>query len=363
MGKPAKIQVEGKEYYAWRYEEQTQIKHRVLDSYSRIWIAKLGSKCNTIFFDCHGGCGAYINDDGSVGFGSSIIVRKAANEVNKNRSSKTGIIYCEVDKNNHDNFIKVLIDNGSPKILHYNKAFEDIIKETNIKKYYTQNPTLFFVDPFGFNFNIDILPPLMKSFGNEIIVNFMFDFINRFIAIPSLEVNYNQFFGCSEWKQALNLKEKEREDFLVGLYKNRLKVVTGAKYVFPYRLCYPNKDQTYYYLFHATNHIDGITHMKEAFARINNGRVEYLGKNQNTLSFFDLTFFKSDNIYQSCLLPLRGTSITFTELWERIVEDVAYTSKDLNEALKELQDSGKVNVERVTSKRCSYKEKDIITVL
>ena len=72
---------------------------------------------------------------------------------------------------------------------------------------------------------------------------------------------------------------------------------------------------------------------------------------------------KADEIYNSCLIPLKGQSVTFQELWESIVEATAYTSKDLSEALAELVASGKIEVKRVTSKRCSYKENDIIKIL
>lgn len=363
MSKPKEIHIEGKKYFAWPYEEQTQIKHKVLESYAKIWISKLGYRKNTLFFDCHGGCGAYLNDDGNLSFGSSIIVKSIADEINKNRKTKTGIYYCEIAKKNYDNFLEVLDDCGNPKIMTHNKTFEDVIIDDAVSKYYNNYPTLFLIDPFGFNFCINSLSYLMKGQGNEIILNFMFDFINRFLSLPKLETAYTNFFGSDKWKKALNTKEKEREDFLVKIFREKIKEVTKAKYVFPYRLCYPNKDQTYYYLFHATNHIDGITLMKDAFAGVNNGRVQYLGKNNKEISFWDLSCFKSEEIYKLCLIKYKGKKISFEKLWSEVVEDIAYTSKDLSQALVELEQVGKVKVTRVSSVRGRYKESDIIEVL
>ena len=367
MSKPKEIAIPGKSFYAWPYEEQTQIKHKVLGAYAKIWVSKLGYRNNTLFFDCHGGCGAYIDNDGTVNYGSSIIVKKLADEVNKSRSKKTGVYYCEVDKGNYKNFLEVIkdcdIDCSTGNIVTYNKCFEDVIQNPVVRKYYTNYSTLFLVDPFGFNFCVDVLSGLMKGHGNEIIVNFMFDFVNRFISVDTVEESYNSFFGSDLWKLANDMSGQAREEYLVNLFKEKLKQVTGAKFVFAYRLCYPYKDQTYYYLMHATNHIDGITLMKTALASVNNGRVQYLGKNNDNLSFLDIGWVKSDEIYRTCLVNRKGKFISFEKLWYDIVEDTAFTSKDLNEALMELEKLGKVSVRRVTSKRGSYKEKDIVHIL
>lgn len=362
MAKPKKYRIENKDYFAWEYEEQTKIKHKVISAYSKIWLSKVGFRKNTIFFDCHGGCGAYVEKN-NVFYGSTILVNKIAESLNAKRGSKTAFIYCEIDKENFDNFQKVIEDAKPTKIKSFNENFENVLNNNIIKKYYNQYPTLFFIDPFGYNLNIFSCQNLLNNWGNEIIINFMFDFINRFISEPSTEPCYNNFFGTDEWKKANEMTGLKRETFLVDLYKKKIKEITKAKYVFAYRLCYPNKNQTYYYLIHLTNHIDGITLMKESFASINNGRVEYLGKNNNVLSLFDLTPLKAKEMYDYKLKQYRGKSITFHQLWESIVEETAYTSKDLNLTLQELEKMNIVEVSRISSKRCSYKEDDIITFL
>lgn len=363
MSKPKEIQIPGKDYFAWQYEEQTKVKHRVLGSYVKIWISKLGYKSNTLFFDCHGGCGAYVYDKNIVSFGSSILVKQIADKISEKRSTKTGVFYCEKEKNTYENFVRIKNELGNVKINTYNDSFENVILRPDISKYYNKFPTLFLVDPFGYSFDIEKLAVMMKGFGNEVIVNFMYDFITRFISKNELKDSFNRFFGTNEWENAIPLIGRERETYLVNLFKNRLKEVTGAKYVFPYRLCYPDKDQTYYYLIHATNHIDGITLMKEAFASINNGRVQYLGKHNNDISLLDLDCFKAEEIYDSYFKNQKGNNLTVDEFWVSIVEETAYTRKDLNGVLNELVNDKKIAIDRISSKRGSYKDKDIITVL
>ncbi len=229
MSKPKEIPICGKAYFAWPYEEQTQIKHKVLKEYSRIWIAKLGSHSHTLFFDCHGGCGAYLSDDGRVHFGSSILVKQIGDEINNHRPYKTGVFYCETEKRYFANFEKVVKDAGDIKIKSFNECFEDIIKKPGVSIHYQRYPTLFLVDPFGYNFAVEDLSGLMNSFGNEIIINFMFDFINRFISKPELEGTLNRYFGSEKWISAVGLTGQQREAFLVDVFKEKIKEITGAK--------------------------------------------------------------------------------------------------------------------------------------
>lgn len=361
--KPENIAIEGKDYFGWEYEEQTKIKHRVLGSYSKIWISKLGKYYDTMFFDCHAGCGVYVDPiSKEISYGSSFIVEDVADKLNKSRSHKNYICACEIDKSSYENYKKVMADIGKNTISIKNQDFHIVLDDSKVKHYFSSHPTLFFVDPFGYTMKMTAIEKMMVNNKNEVFINFMFDYLNRFLAVSD-ETLLDDFFGSHDWVNANNLSGISREEFLIDLYRNQVKKATGARYVFPYKISYPDRDKTYYYLVHATNHIDGITHMKDAFASVNNGRVQYLGKNNNTISFFDFSFLKADEIYKSCLMPLKGQSITFTELWESIVEATAYTSKDLSEALTELVCSGKVEITRVTSKRCSYKEKDIIKVI
>jgi hypothetical protein len=93
MAKPNNINVPGKNFFAWQYEEQTEIKHRVLGAYYKIYTSKLGRSRNTLFFDCHGGCGAYINNDGTLSYGSAILVNSVAEPVFVNRPTTNNHIY------------------------------------------------------------------------------------------------------------------------------------------------------------------------------------------------------------------------------------------------------------------------------
>ncbi len=360
MSEPKRISIEGKDYFGWCYEEQTKIKHRVLGAYSRIWISKLGKYNNTMFFDCHAGCGAYIDaETGEVSYGSSFLVEKIASAINAKRNSQNFICACETKRAYHDNFKRVKADIGQKTISLKNDDFQNVLAFPLVERYYSTHPTLFFVDPFGFTMKMSSIAKMMVNRKNEVIVNFMFDFINRFLFVSDPNL-LDEFFGSSDWRNANGLSLAEREKYLVDLFKQNLKKATNAKYVYAYRLCYADKDQTYYYLVHATNNIEGITYMKDSFASANNGRVEYLGKYQNSISLFDLADFKKTDFIARALKPFSSQIHSFDYIWESVADSVPYTSKDLSMALAALEAEGKVKIVRMSSKRGQYKKHDMV---
>ena len=105
MTKPKKKPIQGKQYFGWPYEPQTKIKHRVLCNYAKIWLSKLGKYNDTLFFDCHAGCGAYVDTTTQeVTYGSSFLIEEIACALNSKRNGKNYICSCEVDKEAYDKF-------------------------------------------------------------------------------------------------------------------------------------------------------------------------------------------------------------------------------------------------------------------
>ena len=182
------------------------------------------------------------------------------------------------------------------------------------------------------------------------IINFMFDYISRFIGKddPALEDTYTSFFGTEEWRDAIPLSGEEREKKLVDIYKRQLK--KNAKYVFPFKLSFPDKDRTYYYLFHVTNNRDGCSIMKSAFASKNFGRVEYLGKKENILTLFDMTAMKVSDIRSLLKKKYAGQEKSFNEIIDEIIDDTLYLEKNIRATIKSMEKDSEVRITRITSK-------------
>jgi len=351
MAKPQQHRFKGYDFFFWPYEEQTKMKHKVLAEYFKVWATKLG-KYNTInFFDCHGGCGAYL-EGGAVSWGSSILVANEAQKLCESLSRNLGDISIYVAENDNANCtnLKKVIDhcNLACKPTVENMAFEEMVIRDDYKAIYAKNPSLFFIDPFGYSLNFSILEQIMHYPKNELLINFMFDYINRFISLPEQASNFDRLFGCSDWRDAISLDGLEREKKLVEIFKRQLKRI--AKFVFPYKLSFYDKDRTYYYIFHATDHLDGCSIMKSCFASLNNGKVEYLGNRSDRLTLFDLDDFKINDFKDYLLKRFAGQSLTFTGVKERVIEDTMYLEKEIRKALLELKAENKIRTKPVTSK-------------
>lgn len=357
MSKPEKLYVEGKDYFLWPYEAQTQMKHKVVTDYFKLWAMILGKYYTVSYFDCFGGCGAYLDKD-TVYYGSPFLAAEAASEVKEKHGRDIEIYVSEPDKENYENLKKVnedLKDKFSVQPTIAQKTFEEIINHTwTIKKYRNpRNPIFFFIDPFGFSLDFDDIKDIMKFQKNEMVINFMYDYISRFINTtdnPKLEERYDRFFGCNEWREARGLSGEEREKKLVDIYKQQLKK-RGARFVFPYKLSFPDKDRTYYYLFHVTNDRNGCSIMKSVFATRNLGRVEYLGKKSDELTLFDLDEFKIGDIKSTLLSKYAGREMSFTEIVDDVIDDTLFLEKDIKKAIKEMRAEGIVSTTKVTSKR------------
>ena len=355
MSKPKKYYIEGKDFFLWKYEEQTQMKHKVVTEYFKLWAKILGKYYKVYYFDCFGGCGAYLDSE-KVYYGSPFLAAEVASELKGSLDRKIEIYVTEPDDDNYKNLLKVredLFDKLTvlPRIAKI--TFENLINHKwAIGKYKDPNtPVFIFIDPFGYSLDFNDIKDIMNYKRNEMIINFMFDYISRFIETGDnikLEERYDNFFGCTDWRTARTLIGDEREKKLVDIYKRQLK--KSAKYVFPYKISFPNKNRTYYYLFHVTNDLNGCSIMKSVFATWNNGRVEYLGRKGDNLTLFDLQEFKVEDIKNVLFSKYSGKQMAFLEIVDDIIDETLFIEKDIRKAIKEMKKEGYVSVVPVTSK-------------
>jgi three-Cys-motif partner protein len=342
--------VENLPFEAEPYEEQTELKHKVFRDYFDAWVKILGSRFGKLnYIDGFAGLGAYVKENG-IFYGSPVI----AAEVIRNNSrfvKQSTLVLIDNDKKTLENLRKVLKHKGfenCPEIKieflneDFNKAMNSILTGTE-----TQNfaPTFAFVDPFGFEgIHFETIKRIMESVNKpEIIINFMFNAVTRFLQRDDLKETFTRMFGSEEWQKIVK-KSEEREKNIVEFYVSRLKEI--STFVFPYRLTFPDKKRTYYYLIHLTNHPLGASIMKSSFAKYSLGKVEWLGEDSTQTSLADIIGVKMNEIKTLLIKKYNKKKVSYQQVIVDNIDSTPYLESQLKNAIRELEEQGTVYIER-----------------
>jgi three-Cys-motif partner protein len=116
------------------------------------------------------------------------------------------------------------------------------------------------IDPKGFP-NMEVIMPLIRRANSEALINFMFDFANRFAGtqlIPALE-QWLSSGGNAAWRTEVDsLAGQEREDRLEYLAVEKLRNQAGYTFAPVISVDKPLQDRTLYKLIFLTRHATGL---------------------------------------------------------------------------------------------------------
>lgn len=208
------------------------------------------------------------------------------------------------------------------------------------------------IDPFGINAHFSTIERIMKIPKTEVFFNFMYNFTRRFTGYKNSEEIITKLFGTENWLQFKSLNGDLKETALRDLYRLQLK--NCAKYVYQYRMSFPNDKRTYYYLFHATNNREGCSIMKDAFAKINFGKVEFLGPNQpnpEQLALWDQTQDKIEQLKLLIWAEYQGKSVLYDEIVDKYIDSSTFLQRHIKKAIVSMQEEYLVIEHKKTSTR------------
>jgi three-Cys-motif partner protein len=117
----------------------------------------------------------------------------------------------------------------------------------------------FFIDPKGWSgFPLEHITQVLRHKPGEVMVNFMYDFINRFINFPETanEQSLDRFFGTTTWREIRSANDREAAS--LECYKEQLRAVGSFTYVTSTRILKPLSDRAYFHLVYATRSPKGI---------------------------------------------------------------------------------------------------------
>jgi three-Cys-motif partner protein len=258
------------EYYKGR--EQTYLKHLFLEQYLETLIYHIGFfQPEFVFVDCFSG--PWRAADEQLGDTSIRIALERLNAAieglaKNGRHPVVRAIFVEKSQAAFATLQRVLQEHsGAVKTLAIPGSFEDNIG--TILNQIGSTFTFLFVDPTGWTgFAMDKLRPILQRAKGEVMINFMFDFINRFLSVQTTanEESLDLFFGTPQWRELRNTPD--REAALVSLYAEQVRTAGKFLYATFTRILKPHDDRAYFHLVYATRNAKGIEKFRDVEKKV-----------------------------------------------------------------------------------------------
>jgi three-Cys-motif partner protein len=210
---------------SWPLVPHTAAKLGLLGAYLAPWFAILsnGGFPRVVYIDGFAGPGRYSGGED----GSPIVALKALAAHGQRLQSTFEFHFVERDRRTfeelHTNIATLeaqgLISSGT-SITVYQTTFEDAYDQAIAPRLaqLAGAPAFALVDPFGWTgIPMRIMADLMKRPSTELLLNFMFEEINRFLSHRDQPENLDALFGCQEWRSADHRSGHARKSFLHDL--------------------------------------------------------------------------------------------------------------------------------------------------
>jgi three-Cys-motif partner protein len=333
----------------WELEPHTAGKHEILRRYIQAWapILSQGNFPYLVFVDGFAGPGRYSKGEE----GSPIIAIKAVIEQARPIKAKIDFHFIELDKARSDHLATeitalTLPPNVTTKI-HGGRSFQDAFPEVwnsyASKPGRPRPPALVFIDPFGFKIPFSYVASVLRAPSSEVLVTFMFEEINRFLSQGLQPDNFDNLFGCRDWRDGINIKlPRDRVKFLHDLYQRQLTKAAGAEYVRSFAM--RNERNTMdYFLFFATKSELGLRKMKEAMWRVDES---------GTYTFSDATDPNQSVLFSAepdrglltrlIVDKFSGVETTPSDIERFVVRHTPFRETHYRKVLQALEEAGKI---------------------
>jgi three-Cys-motif partner protein len=332
-------------YWA-EYNGLQQAKHELLRSYLGGWFPILASwQGRVLYIDCHAGRGRH----GSGHEGSPILALKLLlQHAHKDRilaSSQVNFLFFENNPKNYDllqeeiKALGALPNKMNVDVRHddYAQALGQVINQLRAKGQQLA-PSFAFVDPYGFVLPMNLLNDLLSFSRCELLINFMYRYVDMAIRHESQAANMDALFGSSDWRKLVGITDPNvRSNETLALFARQLK----AEYVTTLRMQGKN-GALKYVLIHAVNHRRGRELMKDAVWKVTPDG-SFTASERNSPNQMTLIQPEPD------LTPLRralwrafaGQSVQMNDLYDWLLNQM-YLPKHLRRVLREAKNRQEV---------------------
>lgn len=256
------------EYYRGR--EQTYLKHFFLERYlEKVAYNILSRSDEFVYVD--GFSGPWRSEDEEYQDTSFIIAINKLRKIrdglkSRGREVRIRCLFIEKEPEAFTELESSVAAISDMEIAARHGAFENLIPD--IASYIGGSFSFVFIDPTGWTgFALQAIRPILILRG-EVIINFMFEHIRRFIDDPRQEIitSYDPLFGGPGWYKDVEILVGggiSREDAIIRVYQERLRQAGGFRHVTSTQIKKPLAERTYFYLVYATRHWKGLVEFRE----------------------------------------------------------------------------------------------------
>lgn len=348
-------------------DDRNIIKSKIVAEYFWIWAKIISNQKNVKiigYVDLFCGPGQF--DDGSLST-PLLILQKAISDDNIRQK----FVCIFNDKNNSyvDKLKEKITDNNEYKGLIHSPQFLNEYVGTNIfselKKIVNNNPTFFFIDPWGYKgVSLELLGKTISGWGCECLFFFNYNRILPGLSNDKVADHMNSLFGL---ERANDLRKKlsqagtdDHEMMIVEEMAQSIKEV-GGKFVLPFRFI-NQKQRTSHHLIFVSKHPLGYTKMKEVMRKhsTQEGSFEYNKASVDQHLLFALT--KSvDELPEMLLDFYNGKTLTVKQIVEGHHIGTPFIEKDYKVSLLKLEKEDRITASSEKRKLNTMGDKVLIT--
>jgi three-Cys-motif partner protein len=354
----------------------SRIKHEIFNSYFGAWAAILSKSFKYLaYFDCFAGDGRYVDEHGQPLPGSpQRAVGIATHLVSKTNGLSLTLGFIERDEAKAARLRADLTSMATPPGLKCSVLAGDARDLVDQILKALQNrmgtvPTLFFVDPYGHPLPVPILKSLLAIPKAEVLVNLMWYRISMDLGNVDRFEHFNYMFGHERWidQKFMRLTCRAREESFLEYFEQEVAAPYRAHFPMPYSpedgVAAPDKRRKFY-LVHFSSHPRAATAMKAVMHRAEKNIERLYGSpNQPSFGFAEPGTLRVAELTRIlCATFHTRQQVTFRELLDWTA-NLPYFEPEYRQALKQLDDEGKVQIDRRESKRTGLADGDIIRFL
>jgi three-Cys-motif partner protein len=253
--------------------EQTKAKHFILKTYLQALAFKVLNFSDVTYVDGFSGPWETRTDNfADSSFMIAIEVLKDAQRQLANRGIRRRVrcFFCERDADAFEKLQTAVAPYHKPaegfEVQTYFGNFTDAI--SRIRAFVGNSFALIFIDPTGWTgYGFDIIKPLLTPRLTEVIINYMYDFINRGVGMsdPITVASFDPILGGPGWGNRLDpdLVAQDRGMAAEKLFRETLKIAGGFEFVVSTKVYRPTIDRPHFFLTYGTKDKKGLSTFRE----------------------------------------------------------------------------------------------------